>query len=135
MKGVVYFNYGSPDVLKCKEIEKLTAGDNKVLIRVCAASVNPLDWHLMRGRPYIVRILFGPRQPKDTRLGRDVAGRVEAVGRNATQFKPGDEVFGACRGAFAEYACAMEDRLALKPANISFEDAAAVPVAAITALR
>ncbi len=135
MKAIVYSNYGSPDVLKCEEIEKPTAGDNEVLIEVRAASVNPLDFHLMRGRPYIVRILLGLRKPKVTRLGVDLAGQVEAVGRNVTQLKPGDEVFGVCRGAFAEYVCAIEDKLALKPANISFEDAAAVPVAAITALQ
>ena len=134
MKAVVYYNYGSPDVLKCEEIEKPTAGDNEVLIKVRAASVNPLDRFFMRGTP-IVRILPGLRKPKVTRLGVDVAGQVEAVGRNVTQFKPGDEVFGVCRGAFAEYVCAVEDKLALKPANISFEDAAAVPVAAITALQ
>jgi len=135
MKAIVYHNYGSPDVLKCEEIEKPTPGDDEVLIKVRAASVNPLDWHLMRGKPYIIRAMTGLRKPKDTRLGRDVAGQVEAVGRNVTQFKPGDEVFGACRGAFAEYVCAAEDKLALKPANLSFEEAAAVPVAAITALQ
>ncbi len=139
MKAIVYHNYGSPDVLRCEDIAKPTPGDDEVLIQVRAASVNPLDWRLMRGKPYIVRILFGRtfglRKPKITRPGVDVAGQVEAVGRNVTQFKPGDEVFGACRGALAEYACAIEDRLALKPANISFEDAAAVPVAAITALQ
>jgi NADPH:quinone reductase-like Zn-dependent oxidoreductase len=135
MKAIVYHNYGSPDVLRCQEIEKPTAGDNEVLIKVRAASVNPADWHFMRGTPYIARILFGLRKPKITRPGIDVAGQVEAVGRNVTQFKPGDEVFGVCRGAFAEYACAIEDKLALKPANISFEDAAAVPVAAISALQ
>ncbi len=135
MKAIVYYSYGSPDVLKCEEIEKPTAGDNEVLIKVRAASVNPFDWHFMRGTPYIVRIGAGLRKPKVTRLGVDVAGQVEAVGRNVTQFKPGDEVFGVCRGAFAEYVCATEDKLALKPANISFEDAAAVPVAAISALQ
>jgi NADPH:quinone reductase-like Zn-dependent oxidoreductase len=135
MKAIVYSNYGSPDVLKCEEIEKPTGGDNEVLIKVRAASVNPLDWRLMKGRPYIARILFGLRKPKITRLGVDLAGQVEAVGRNVTQFKPGDEVFGTCRGAFAEYVCAREGKLALKPANLSFEDAAAVPVAAITALQ
>jgi NADPH:quinone reductase-like Zn-dependent oxidoreductase len=136
MKAIVYHNYGSPDVLKCEEIEKPTAGDNEVLIKVRAASVNPLDWRLMRGKPFFVRLLIGGlRKPKVTRPGVDVAGQVEAVGRNVTQFKPGDEVFGACRGAFAEYACVVEDKLALKPANISFEDAAAVPVAAISALQ
>ena len=108
MKAIVYRRYGSPDVLKCEEIEKPAAGDNKVLIKVRAASVNPLDWHLIRGTPYILRILARLRKPTITRPGRpgrDVAGQVEAVGRNVTQFKLGDEVFGSCRGAFAEYAC------------------------------
>src|SRR5262245_59181707 len=108
MKAIVYFNYGSPDVLKCEEIEKPTAGDNEVLIKVRAASVNPLDWRFMRGRPYIIRIISGLPKPKDARPGRDVAGQVEAVGRNVTQFKLGDKVFGSCSGAFAEYACASE---------------------------
>jgi len=135
MKAIVYHNYGSPDVLKCEEIEKPTAGDDEVLVRVRAASVNPLDWHYMRGAPYIVRTQSGLRKPKATRLGRDVAGQVEAVGRNVTQFQPGDEVFGAGRGALAEYVCAREKALALKPAHLTFEQAAAVPVAAITALQ
>jgi NADPH:quinone reductase-like Zn-dependent oxidoreductase len=134
MKAIVYHNYGSPDVLQCEEIETPTAGDNEVLIKVRAASVNVLDWRFVRGTPYFMRIMAGLRKPKITRLGIDVAGQVEAVGGNITHFKAGDEVFGACRGAFAEYACAAEDKLALKPANISFEEAAAVPVAAITAL-
>jgi NADPH:quinone reductase-like Zn-dependent oxidoreductase len=135
MKAIVYYNYGSPDVLKCEEIEKPTAGDNEVLIKVRAASVNPLDWHYMRGTPYIVRILAGLRKPKVTRLGVDVAGQVEAVGRNVTQFKPGDEVFGSCRGAFAEYACTSESALVMKPDNLTFEQAASVPIAAFTALQ
>jgi NADPH:quinone reductase-like Zn-dependent oxidoreductase len=135
MKAVVYYNYGSPDVLKCEEVEKPTAGDNEVLIKVRAASVNPLDWHFMRGTPYIVRIQAGLRKPKVTRLGVDVAGQVEAVGRNVTQFKPGDEVFGACRGAFAEYACTSESALVMKPYNVTFEQAASAPVAAFTALQ
>ena len=143
MKAVVYYNYGSPDVLKCEEIEKPTAGDNEVLIKVRAASVNPLDLGFMRG-PLFVRLMLGLRKPKHKVLGCDIAGRVEAVGGKVTQFKPGDEVFGGSGrragwrhsvGGFAEYACAVEDKLALKPANISFEDAAAVPVAAITALQ
>lgn len=134
MKAIVYHNYGSPDVLQCEEIEKPTAGDDEVLIKVRAASVNVLDWRFVRGTPHFMRIMAGLRKPKVARLGIDVAGQVEAVGRNITHFKPGDEVFGACRGAFAEFACAAEDKLALKPANISFEEAAAVPVAAITAL-
>ena len=137
MKAIVYRYYGSPDVLKCEEIEKPTVGDNEVLIKVRAASVNALDWRLMRGKPSIGRLLlgFGLLKPKDIRLGRDVAGQIEAVGRDVTRFKPGDEVFGVCHGAFAEYACATEDKLAPKPANISFEDAAAVPLAAITAIQ
>jgi NADPH:quinone reductase-like Zn-dependent oxidoreductase len=136
MKVIVYHNYGSPDVLRCEDIAKPTPGDNEVLIKVRAASVNPLDWRIMRGKPFFVRLMIGGlRKPKITRPGVDVAGQVEAVGRNVTQFKPGDEVFGVCRGAFAEYACATEDKLALKPASISFEDAAAVPVAAISALQ
>ncbi len=135
MKAIVYSNYGSPDVLRCEEIEKPTAGDNEVLIKVRAASVNPFDWHFMRGTPYIVRIMAGLRKPKDKRLGVDVAGQVEAVGRNVTHFKPGDAVFGACRGAFAEYACSSESALVMKPDNVTFEQAASVPVAAFTALQ
>ena len=134
MKAIVYHNYGSPDVLKCEEIEKPSLGDDEILIKVRAASVNPADRHLMRG-PYIVRAINGLRKPKDTRVGRDLAGQVEAVGRNVTRFQPGDEVFGTSRGAFAEYVCADEKKLALKPANVTFEQAAAVPMAAITALR
>ena len=136
MKAIVYRCYGSPDVLRFEDVDKPVPQDNEVLIEVRAASVNPLDWRLMRGKPRFTRLMIGGlRKPKSTRPGRDVAGRVEAVGRNVAQFKPGDEVFGACQGAFAEYVCAIEDKLALKPANISFEDAAAVPVAAITALQ
>ncbi len=135
MKAIVYHNYGSPDVLKCEAIEKPTPGDDEVLIRVRAASVNPLDWHFMRGTPYFVRIIAGLRKPKVTRLGVDVAGQVEAVGRNVTQFKPGDAVFGSCRGAFAEYVCTSESALVTKPDNVTFERAASVPVAAFTALQ
>jgi NADPH:quinone reductase-like Zn-dependent oxidoreductase len=136
MKAIVYSNYGSPEVLRCEELEKPTAGDNEVLIKVRAASLNALDWRLMRGKPVFARLMMGGlSKPKITRPGVDLAGQVEAVGRNVTQFNPGDEVFGVCQGAFAEYVCAIEDKLALKPANISFEDAAAIPVAAITALQ
>ena len=135
MKAIVYYNYGSPDVLKCDVIEKPIPGDNEVLIKVRAASVNPLDWHFMRGTPYLLRLMAGLRKPTDTRLGVDVAGQVEAVGRNVTQFKPGDEVFGSCRGAFAECTCAPESALVLKPVNVTFEQAASVPVAAFTALQ
>jgi NADPH:quinone reductase-like Zn-dependent oxidoreductase len=134
MKAIVYYNYGSPDVLKCEEIAKPTAGDHEVLIKVRAASVNPLDRFPLLVA-HVTRIMAGLLKPKATRLGVDVAGQVEAVGRSVTQFKPGDEVFGGCRGSFAEYVCAIEDKLALKPVNSSFEDAAAVPIAAITALQ
>jgi NADPH:quinone reductase-like Zn-dependent oxidoreductase len=134
MKAIVCTRYGPPDVLQFTEVAKPSPTDNEVLIKLYAASVNPLDRYTMRGAP-LIRLIPGLRKPKDPRMGVDVAGRVEAVGRNVTQFKPGDQVFGVCRGAFAEYACAMEDKLALKPANLSFEDAAAVPVAAITALQ
>jgi NADPH:quinone reductase-like Zn-dependent oxidoreductase len=135
MKAIVYHDYGSPEVLQLEEIEDPIAGDNEVLIKVRAASVNPLDWHFMRGTPYIVRTVAGVRKPKLNRLGVDVAGLVEAVGKNATQLKPGDEVFGTCRGAFAEYVCASESKLAIKPNNVTFEEAAAVPIAAFTALQ
>jgi NADPH:quinone reductase-like Zn-dependent oxidoreductase len=139
MKAIVYHQYGSPDVLRLEEIEKPTAGDNEVVIKVRAAALNPSDWHFMRGLPYLVRIIAGLRKPKVTRLGFDVAGEVEAVGRNVTQFKPGDAVFGGCAGAlagsFAEYACASESALARKPDNVTFGQAAAVPMGALTALQ
>jgi NADPH:quinone reductase-like Zn-dependent oxidoreductase len=136
MRAFTYTEYGSPDVLQFTEIEKPTPKDDEVLIKVRSASINPYDWRLMRGKPLFIRLMIGGlRKPKLTRPGREAAGQVEAVGRNVTQFKPGDEVFGACPGAFAEYVCAVEDRLVLKPANVSFEGAAAVPVAALTALQ
>src|SRR3989475_4950482 len=134
MKAIVYHSYGSPDVLRLEEIEKPTAGDDEVLIKVRAAAVNPLDL-LFRGTSYMVRIMTGLRKPKDTRLGVDMAGQVEAVGRNVTQFKPGDAVFGTCKGAFAEYVCTSESALVVKPDNVTFEQAASVPIAAITALQ
>jgi len=135
MKAIVYHNYGSSDVLKVEEIEKPTAGDDEVLIKVRAAAANPLDFHFMRGKPYFIRLMSGLRRPKDTGIGRDVAGRVEAVGRNVTEFKPGDEVFGSCRGAFAEYARASASALVVKPDNVTFEQAASVPVAGFSALQ
>lgn len=136
MKAIVYHEYGSPDVLRLEETEKLRPNDNELLIKVRAASVNPLDWHYIRGTPYILRILgTGLRKPKVARLGVDVAGQVEAVGSNVAQFKPGDEVVGKGNGAFAEYVCASENEVALKPANLTFEQAAAVPIAALTALQ
>jgi NADPH:quinone reductase-like Zn-dependent oxidoreductase len=134
MKAIVYHNNGSPDVLKCEEIEKPTAGDDEVLIKVRAAALNPLDYHLLR-HPFIRRILFARSKLKITRPGRDVAGEVEAVGSLVTEFKPGDAVFGWCGGAFADYACASESALVMKPYNVTFEQAASVPVAALTALQ
>jgi NADPH:quinone reductase-like Zn-dependent oxidoreductase len=139
MKAIVYLKYGSPDVLKLTEIPKPTAGDDEVLVKVHATSVNVGDWHLMRADPFLVRLMFGLLRPKHKILGADVAGRVEAVGRNVKQFQPGDEVFGDLAecgfGAFAEYVCAPENALALKPTNVSFEEAAAVPAAALVALQ
>ena len=135
MKAIVYTKYGSPDVLQFKEVEKPAPTDGQILVKIYAASANPLDWHLMRASPFLARLAGGLRKPKDPRLGADFAGRVEAVGANVTQFQPGDEVFGASTGAFAEYICVAESEVALKPANLSFEQAAAVPVAATTALQ
>jgi len=137
MKAIVYHEFGSPDVLRLEEIEKPVPNDDQILIKVHAASVNPLDWHYMEGTPYIARLMgFGPLEPADTRLGVDFAGTVESVGKNVTQFKPGDELFGGRTGAFAEYVCVRADHaMARKPANISFEQAASVPIAAITALQ
>jgi NADPH:quinone reductase-like Zn-dependent oxidoreductase len=136
MKAVVYCDYGSADVLRVEDIEKPVPGDNQILVRVRAASVNPLDWHYMRGTPYLLRLDAGLRKPRSTRLGVDYAGTVEAIGRNVRRFKPGDEVFGGRDGAFAEYVTALEDRaVVLKPANVTFEQAASVPIAAITALQ
>ncbi|HEV2273277.1 MAG TPA: NAD(P)-dependent alcohol dehydrogenase [Acidobacteriaceae bacterium] len=135
MQAIVYHRYGSPDVLQLEEIERPTPGETEVLIKVHAASVNPLDWHLLRGMPYGFRMMSGLRKPKEERLGIDGSGQVEAVGSKATQFKPGDAVFGACRGAFAEYACAPQSAVVLKPANIDFWQAASAPVAALTALQ
>jgi len=136
MQAVVYRCYGSPEVLQYETIEKPVPADNEVLVKVKAAGVNPLDWHYMRGSPYIMRLGTGIGAPKETRLGVDFAGTVEAVGVNVKQFKPGDDVFGGGAGAFAEYVTVTEDRaLARKPDNMSFEQAASVPIAAITALQ
>ena len=140
MKAIVYQNFGSFDILRCEEIDKPTPGDNEVLIKVRAASVNPLDWKLLKGGPFIVRLLLGLGKPKIKRPGVDVAGQVEAVGRNVTQVKVADEVFGTCRGAFAEYATSqsvpgMKSVLVRKPANVTFEQAASAPVAGLTALQ
>jgi len=135
MKAVVHRRYGPPDVLAIEETENPAPREGEVLIEVHSASVNPADWHFMRGEPAPVRMVTGLRRPKDPRFGIDVAGRVEAVGSKVTQFKPGDEVFGSCRGAFAEYACAKEKALALKPANVTFAQAGATCVAGLTALQ
>src|SRR5438067_12839395 len=124
MKAIVYHDYGSADVLKYEEIEKPTPKDDEVLIKVRAASVNPLDWRLMKGEPRALRIMPRLLKMPIGRPGVDAAGEVEAVGSNVRQFKPGDAVFGACRGAFAEYACTGESKLALKPDDVTFEQAA-----------
>ncbi len=134
MKAIVYRAYGSGDALRCEDVEKPVPGEGEVLIRIRAAGANPMDYHLMSGA-YIMRPMTGLRKPKPTCPGADVAGVVEAAGGKVTRFRPGEAVFGAARGAFAEYVCAQEDRLALKPANLSFEQAAAVPVAGLTALQ
>jgi NADPH:quinone reductase-like Zn-dependent oxidoreductase len=139
MKAIVYTEYGSPDVLHLQEVVKPTPKDNEVLVKVYAASANAADWHLMRAEPFLARLENGVLKPKNTKLGADIAGRVEAVGRNVTQFQVGDEVFGGMPlnelGGFAEYVCANEEALALKPARLTFEQAAAVPLAAFTALQ
>ncbi|HEY4369136.1 MAG TPA: NAD(P)-dependent alcohol dehydrogenase [Steroidobacteraceae bacterium] len=136
MKAVIYCDYGTAEVLRIENIPKPVPEDNQLLVKVRAASLNPLDWHYMRGTPYLVRVDSGLRKPKTMRLGVDYAGIVEAVGKNVTRFKPGDEVFGGRNGALAEYVSVLEDRaVVLKPTNMTFEQAAAVPVAAITALQ
>lgn len=140
MKAIVHDEYGAPDdVLELRDIDAPTPEDNSVLVRVHATSVNPADWHLIRGIPYIARLQVGLRRPNNTVPGCDVAGQVEAVGANVTGFRPGDKVFGSPFlrgfGTFAEYVCVPEDLLAPKPENLSFEQAAAVPLAATTALQ
>jgi NADPH:quinone reductase-like Zn-dependent oxidoreductase len=137
MKAIVRTQYGPPDVVRFTEVDKPTPKDDEVLIELRAASVNPLDVFSMRGAP-LIRLIPGLRTPQHQVLGCDIAGRVQAVGGHVTQFQPGDDVFGTASfagGGFAEYVCASEGKLALKPGNISFEEAAAVPVAAITALQ
>jgi NADPH:quinone reductase-like Zn-dependent oxidoreductase len=136
MKAIVQDTYGSPDVLELREIERPAPGDGDVLVRVRAASVNPQDWHIMRASPSIVRMSgFGLRTPTKPIRGTDVAGTVEAVGRNVTRFRPGDEVFGWCEGAFAEYVSAGEDHFVSKPADVSFEAAATLAMAGCTAIQ
>lgn len=136
MKGIVVHCYGAPDVLQLEQIAKPTPADDQLLVKVHAASLNPVDWHIMRGSPYIMRMSSGLGSPKDSRVGVDFAGTVEAVGKSVTRFKPGDAVFGGADGAVAEYVVVRESRgVALKPTNMSFEQAASVPVAAVTALQ
>ena len=136
MKAIVHRCYGSPDVVKLETLAKPTLPDDRVLVKVHAASVNPADWHYLRGNPYIMRAMVGLGTPNDIQLGVDFAGTVEAVGRNVTRFKPGDAVFGGRDGSFAEYVSVRANgALALKPANLTFEQAAAVPIAAVTALQ
>jgi len=136
MKAILQTKYGSPDVLQVADVEKPTPKENQVLVKVHAASINAGDYRIIRADPFFIRLMGGGfLKPKDPRIGSDLAGRVEAVGESVTQFRPGDEVFGCGAGAFAEYALAKDTRLVLKPANRSFEEAAAVPVAALTALQ
>jgi len=135
MQAIVYHEYGPPQVLRLEVIDRPVPKDNQVLLEVHASSVNPLDWHYMRGDPYVIRLDEGLHQPEDPQLGTDVAGVVVGVGRSVTRFKLGDEVYGVAAGAFAEYARASEKRIALKPAALTFEQAAAMPIAAITALQ
>jgi len=135
MKAIVYDRYGSADVLELKDVDAPAVKDDQVLVRVRAASANPLDWHFMRGLPYVARGQIGLRGPKRRVLGNDMAGEVEAVGTKVTRFRPGDAVMGDVSGSFAEYASVPEDILGLKPANLTFEQAATVPVAGVTALQ
>jgi NADPH:quinone reductase-like Zn-dependent oxidoreductase len=132
MKAIVYDEFGPPDVLRLADVDPPTPKEHEVLVKVRAAAVNPLDWHFIRGEPSVMR-LFG--KPKARIPGGDVAGTVEAVGPNVSRFRPGDEVFGGCRGSFAEYVCGHEDRLAPRPARLTLEQAAAIPVAGCTALQ
>jgi len=135
MKAIVYYEYGSPDVLGLREIEKPAVADDGVLVRVRAAAVNPYDWHFVRGEPYFMRLFAGLIAPKKKSLGVDYAGVVEAVGQAVTDFQPGDEVYGMGEGTFAEYICTPQSQAATKPANLTFAEAAAVPLAALTALQ
>jgi NADPH:quinone reductase-like Zn-dependent oxidoreductase len=136
MKAILHTKYGPPDLLQFSEIEKPIPKENQVLVKVQAASINAGDYRMMRANPFFIRLMVGGLlRPKDPRFGSDVAGRVEAIGENIKQFRPGDEVFGCAKGAFAEYVLAKESYLALKPSNKSFAEAAAVPVAALTALQ
>ena len=134
MKAVVYDRYGPPEVLELREREKPAVTEGGLLVRVRAVSLNAMDWYFLTGTPYPARLAAGLLRPKRDVPGVDFAGTVEAVGTGVKRFRPGDEVFGGARGTLAEYVCAREDRVALKPANVTFEQAAAVPVAGLTAL-
>src|SRR5882672_4894684 len=137
MKAIVQDRYGSPDVLELRDLDRPVPADHEVLVRVRAAAVNAYDWHIMRGDPYLARLALGFSRPKTRIRGRDFAGRVEAVGPNVTGLRPGDEVYGdlgQANGAFAEFACVRDDLVAPKPANLTFEQAAAIPLAGVTAL-
>ena len=135
MKAIVQDTYGSPDVLKLREIDKPKVGDDEALVRVHAAGVDRGVWHLMTGLPYLTRLAFGLRVPKTPVPGMDLAGVVEAVGKSVSRVEPGDEVFGVGKGTFAEYALAREEKLAPKPANLTFEQAAVVAISGLTALQ
>ncbi|WP_030962318.1 NAD(P)-dependent alcohol dehydrogenase [Streptomyces sp. NRRL S-378] len=135
MKAIVQDRYGPPEVLRLDELERPVPGPGEVLVRVRAGAVDQGVWHLMSGLPYALRPVFGLRAPRVRVPGMDLAGQVEAVGPGVTRVRPGDEVYGGCQGSFAEYACAKEDALAPKPANLGFEEAATVPVSAVTALK
>ena len=135
MKAIVYHGYGSPKVLKLEEIDIPLVGDDQVLVKVHAVSINPFDWHMLRGTPYLVRLQAGLFKPKNSGFGNDVAGVVEAVGKNVTEFRPGDEVFGGGRGALAEYVCAARDGVVHKLGDLTFEQAASIPIAGLTALQ
>jgi NADPH:quinone reductase-like Zn-dependent oxidoreductase len=136
MKAIVYREYGPPDVLELEDVDRQVVKDEEVLVRVYGVAVNPGDWDLLNGTPYVLRPMVGLRRPRNKVLGLAVAGRVETVGSNTTRFQPGDEVYaGISEGGFAEYVCVSEDALALKPSNLTFEQAAAVPVAGVTALQ
>jgi NADPH:quinone reductase-like Zn-dependent oxidoreductase len=134
MRAVLARRYGSPDVLTFEDVEKPSPAEDQVLIRMCAASVNPRDYYVFAGL-YLMRAFFGMRAPKEPRIGADLAGVVEAVGKNVTAFKRGDKVFGTAAGALAEYVCASQTKVALMPANVTFEQAAAIPIAGLTALQ
>ena len=134
MKAAVYTNYGPPEVVHVADVEKPVPKDDEVLIKVRAASVNPLDWRFIKGKPFAVRVMASLTKMKG-QPGVDVAGEVEAVGKNVTQFKPGDAVFGASRWAFAEYTCAGESKIVMKPDNVTFDQAASINVAGLTALQ